>query len=102
MSSDFGGAVRAGAGEVLGAGDAVGAAVAAGTVVFTIVGVGAFQSSGCTMASPVLSSYEMIRTPDSRAHALTVSSSTRASMIVYRPRSGSTSVASRRGRSMTA
>jgi hypothetical protein len=104
MSSDIGGAVRAGAGMVLTAGAAVGAAVAVGGVTPfpTITGVGAVQSSGCTTVSPVLSSYWMIRTPDSRAHAFRLSWSTGVSVIVYKPRSGSVSFASRRGSSTTA
>lgn len=58
MSCDIGGAVRAGAGAMLRTGATVGAGVAAGTAasVTTIVGTGVVQSSGCTMASPVLSS----------------------------------------------
>jgi hypothetical protein len=51
---------------VLFAGAAVGAAVGAGAG-STIVG--AFQSIGCTMVSPVSALYWMMRTPDSRAHA---------------------------------
>jgi hypothetical protein len=46
MSSDFGGAVRAGAGVVLGTGAALGADVGAGTVVPRLKGTGAIQSSG--------------------------------------------------------
>jgi hypothetical protein len=78
MSSDFGGAVRAGAGGALGAALGAGDGLAAGTV---ICGVGATQSSGCTMASPVARSYSTMRTPDSRAHACTVSSSVAARVI---------------------
>ena len=69
-SSDIGGAVRVGAGTVLCAGLAVGAVVGAGAVPLPLItGLGAFQSSGCTTVSPVVPSYWMIRTPDSRAHA---------------------------------
>ena len=67
ISSDFGGAVRAGAGVPFGATLGAGDAVADGTV--TCV-VGVTQSSGCTIASPVAASYSMTRTPESRAHAL--------------------------------
>jgi hypothetical protein len=55
MSSDFGGAVRAGAdvplGAVLGAALGAGDGLAAGTVTCGVVGV--TQSSGCTIASPL-------------------------------------------------
>ena len=84
MSSDIGGAVRAGPGTVLCTGAAVGLAEAGGAVTAfpATTGLGAFQSSGCTTVSPVLSSYWMIRTPDSRAQALRLSWSTGVSVIV--------------------
>jgi hypothetical protein len=44
----------------------------------------------------------MMRTPDSRAHASRLAWSVGMRVIVYRPRSGSASFASRRGRSTTA
>jgi hypothetical protein len=82
MSSDIGGAVRVGAGAVLCAGTAVGVAVAVGAAPVTpLAGLGARQSSGCTMASPVLSSYAMMRTPDSCAHTASVSWSVGMSVI---------------------
>ena len=68
MSSDFGGAVRAG--PVVAIGAVVGAALGCGVgaVTFT-TGVGVTQSSGCTIASPVVESNEMTRTPACSAHA---------------------------------
>jgi len=86
---------------------ALGAAVAVGAFFTdatdaTTGGGGAIQSSGCTTVAPVLSSYSTMRTPDSRAHASRLSWSVGVSVIVYRPRSGSASFASRRGRSTTA
>jgi len=102
--SDIGGAVRAGAGVALCTGTVAGFTVAAGCAVLVapLAGVGARQSRGCTIASPVLSLYSMIRTPDSRAHAASVASSVGISVIEYRPRSASVSCASSRGRSTTA
>jgi len=68
MSSDFGGAVRAGAGVAVddgmmmtGEGDGIGTTIC--------VVDGATQSSGCTTVFPVIGSYEMMRTPDCAAHA---------------------------------
>jgi hypothetical protein len=78
MSSDFGGAVRAGAGVALGAAVGAGADVAAGTVT---CGVGVTQSRGWTIVSPVTRSYETMRTPDSRAQFCNVSSSLAARVI---------------------
>jgi hypothetical protein len=80
-SSDAGGGVRAGAGDVIFAGAAVGADVGAGATSFPTI-VGAFQSIGCTRVSPVLASYWMMRTPDSRAHASRLSWSVGMSVIV--------------------
>jgi hypothetical protein len=73
--------------------------VTAGTV---SCGVGVTQSRGCTMVSPVFSSYSMMRTPDPRAHASRAAWSVGVSVIAYRPRCASTSVASVRGRFTTA
>jgi hypothetical protein len=83
-SSDIGGAVRAGAGAVLWTGAAVGVAVAVGAATFVtpLAGLGARQSSGCTIVSPVFASYSMIRTPDSRAHASRLSWSVGVSVTV--------------------
>jgi hypothetical protein len=78
ISSDFGGAVRAGAGVPFGAALGAGDVVAAGTDTGR---VGVTQSSGCTIASPVAGSYSITRTPESRAHACSVASSVGARTI---------------------
>jgi hypothetical protein len=54
---------------------AIGAVVGAGAGTVTGRGAGGCQSSGCTNVSPVTASYEMMRTPDSAAHAARLAAS---------------------------
>ena len=76
-------------GDALAAGAtvALGAALAGGAfctgALDAIAGrAGGVQSSGCTIVEPVTSSYSMMRTPDSRAHALRLSGSVGVSVTV--------------------
>ena len=78
ISSDFGGAVRAGA--VVACTNGVGAGVGDAIGTTTICGEGATQSRGCTIVSPVFGSNEMMRTPDCAAHASSVSESVGSSL----------------------
>ncbi len=59
-----------------------GAAIVAGATDAAGGGAGGVQSSGCTTVSPLAGSCSMIRTPESRAHAASVSSSTGVSVML--------------------